>query len=227
MDKSEGLRQRFEKLYSGVIYDAMCFDFEYSKPFVVDKAIKPAWKLQSGQVLFGHTFTCKGRLVLHERDINDLVRIEMFREFTEGCVQIIDTGADDTVAHFGDISGKIARNFGCRGAIIDGNTRDAGLLENDQFPVFCRGVLPVDAYGKWQIVEYQTEVLLSGIQGRIVVSPNDYIYADSDGVLVLPQHLVEEVCSLAEARLARENLVREKLKNSPDIQQLYDEIGRW
>ena len=227
MDNSETLRQRFERLYCGIIYDAMCFDIEYPKPFVVDKAIKPAWKLLSGQVLFGHAFTCKGQLVLHERDINDRVRIEMFQEFTEGCVQVIDTGGDDTVAHFGDISGKIARKFGCRGAIVDGNTRDARLLEDDQFPVFCRGILPVDAYGRWQIVEYQTEVFLSGVQGRVVVSPGDYVYADSDGVMVLPKHLAEEACSLAEARFARENLVREKLKNSSDIQKLYNEIGRW
>ena len=227
MDKSESLRQRFEKLYSGVIYDAMCFDIEYAKPFVVDRAIKSAWRLQRGQLLFGHAFTCKGQLVLHESDINDRIRIEMFREFTDGCVQVIDTGADDTVAHFGDISGKIARKFGCRGAIVDGNTRDVYLLEDDLFPIFCRGVLPIDAYGKWQIVEYQTDIFLSGVQGRITVSPNDYVCADLDGVLIIPGSLGEEVCTLAEARLARENLVRENLKNSPDIQKLYDEIGRW
>src|SRR5579859_203134 len=216
MDKSEILRQRFEKLYNGVIYDAMCFDIKYSRPFVVDKAIKPAWKLQCGQVLFGHAFTCKGQLVHHEREINDRVRIEMFQEFTPGCIQVIDTGGDDTVAHFGDISGKIARKFGCLGAIVDGNTRDVRLLEDDGFPIFCRSVLPIDAYGKWQIVAYQTAIFLSTAQGQIVVSPNDYIYADADGVLVIPSALGEEVCALAEARLTRENLVRESLKNTSD-----------
>jgi 4-hydroxy-4-methyl-2-oxoglutarate aldolase len=227
MDRSAILRERFERLYCGVIYDAMCFDVGHSKPFVVDKAIKPAWKLQSGQSLFGHAFTCKGQRVFHEHEIDDKVRISMFREFSEGCIQVIDTGGDDTVAHFGDISGKIARKFGCRGAIVDGNTRDICWLEEDQFPLFCRGILPIDAYGKWQIVAYQVDIFLSGIQGGIVVSPNDYIYADPDGVLVIPSHLAEEVCSLAEARLSREDLIREKLKTISNIQKLYDEIGRW
>lgn len=221
------LKTRFEKLYCGIIYDAMNFDLKYSKPFVVDKGIKPAWKLHNGQVLFGHVFTCRGQAVFHEDEIDDNIRIKMFRDFTEGCVQVIDTGEDETVAHFGDISGKIARKFGCVGAVIDGHTRDVGLLEQDQFPVFCRSILPIDAFGKWQIVEYQCDILLGGVQGRIVLLPNDYIFGDSDGLLVIPASLVEEVCELAEKRLNRENRIRERLKTCSDIQQLYDEIGRW
>ena len=227
VNTTANLRTRYEKLYCGVIYDAMIFDVKYAKSFVVDKAIKPAWKLHDNQVLFGHEFTCKGQLVAHEGDIDDTVRIKMFREFTDGCVQVIDTDHDDTVAHFGDISGKIARKFGCVGAVIDGNTRDVSLLEKDQFPIYCSGIQPIDAYGKWQIVGFQTNIVLNGIQGRVAVSPNDYIYGDQDGVLVIPGHLGEEVCRLAEERLIRENIVRERLSTSNDIQQLYDEIGRW
>jgi 4-hydroxy-4-methyl-2-oxoglutarate aldolase len=227
MERPERLRQRFDQLYCGVIYDAMYFDLGYSRPFVVDRAIKPAWKLQNRQVLFGHAVTCKGQRVLHEKAIDDKVRIHMFREFSEGCVQVIDADGDDSVAHFGDISGKIARKFGCRGAVVDGNTRDIRQLEDDQFPIFCRSVQPEDAFGKWQIVSYQIEVFLSGTQGRIVVSPNDYIFGDPDGVLVIPNDLAEEVCTLAETRLVKENLIREKLKTTTDILRLYDEIGRW
>lgn len=224
---SMNLKEKYEKLYCGVIYDAMYFDIKYSKPFVVNKAIKPIWKLLDKQVLFGHAFTCKGQLVHHERDIDDTIRIKMFSEFTEGCVQVIDTDEDDTVAHFGDISGKIARKFGCVGVVVDGYTRDVFFLEKDHFPIFCRGVQPVDAYGKWQIVEYQTDITLSGTHGKISVSPNDYIFGDPDGVLVIPNHLVEEICELAEKRLVRENMIRERLNSSTDMQELYDEIGRW
>ncbi len=224
---SQELQQRFHRLYCGVVYDAMRFDIGYANPFVVDQAIKPAWGLRSNQVLFGHAFTCRGQLVPEEKHIDDTVRIAMFHEFTSGCIQVIDAGGDESVAHFGDISGKIARKFGCEGAVIDGNTRDVRLLEVDRFPVFCRGVQPVDAYGKWQIVEYQVPISLRGIHGRVEVLPNDYIYADADGALVIPRHLADEVCIRAEKRLLRENLVREKLKGADDIQSLYDEIGRW
>jgi len=59
------------------------------------------------------------------------------------------------------------------------------------------------------------------------VLPGDYVFGDPDGVLVIPRDLAEDVCRLAEERLARENMVRDRLKGATDIQQLYDEIGRW
>lgn len=222
-----GLKERYEKLYSGIVYDAMCFDIKYPQPFVLNEKIKPVWKLPHNKVLFGHAFTCKGQLVFDEKGINDTVRIEMFKYFTEGCIQVIDTGRDDTVAHFGDISGKIAKKFGCSGAVIDGNTRDIKYIEEDQFLLFCRNIQPVDAYGKWQIIEYQTTVLMSGINGEVAVSPNDYIFGDPDGVIVIPEHLGEKVCELAEIRLKKENKVRQQLKETSDMQKMYDEIGRW
>ena len=221
------LRSRFTGLYCGVIYDSMAFDIKYSKPFVVSKAIKPQWNRACGQVLFGHAFTCKGQRVLHEEDIDDSIRIKMFQDFTEGCVQVIDADNDSTVAHFGDISAKLARKFGCVGAVIDGYTRDLKLIAEDDFPIFCRGTLPVDAYGKWQIVDFQTKVVLSGTDGRIVVSPNDYVFGDPDGILVISASLIEDVCRLAEERVVREDMVRERLKSAVDIQRLYNEIGRW
>ncbi len=45
------------------------------------------------------------------------------------------------MAHFGDIPGKIARNFGGVGADIDGFTRDLRKLERDHFSVFSAGAL--------------------------------------------------------------------------------------
>ena len=221
------LEERFGRLYGGVIYDAMRFDIRWSRPFVLDHAIKPAWPSSAGEVLFGPAFTCTGERVRDDCDIDDTVRIRMFRSFTSGCIQVIDTGGDRTVAHFGDISGKIARKFGARGAVIDGFTRDVRILEQDRFPVFCRGVQPIDAFGRWQIVAYEEPISLAGCEGPVVVHPGDYVFGDPDGVIVLPRDLAEEACALAEARLAREDTVRRRLAETDDIQALYDEIGRW
>jgi len=221
------LRERFERLYSGVIYDAMCFDLHHPHPFVVHRDIKPIVRLGPRQVLFGVALTCRGELVRESAHIDDTVRLRMFQAFMPGCVQVIDTGGDDTVAHFGDISGKLARRAGAVGAVIDGYTRDARMLEEDQFPVFCRGTQPIDAFGRWQIVAYETPVTLSGIEGPVPVQPADYVFGDPDGVLVIPRVLAERVCTLAEHRLEREDEVRRRLHADTDVMALYQEIGRW
>lgn len=221
------LRERFGRLYAGVVYDAMRFDLHHRHPFVVDHRIKPAWPLPAQHVLFGPTFTCRGERVQDEQHLDDSVRIRMFEEFTPGVVQVIDTGGDDTVAHFGDISGKLASKFGAAGAIIDGFTRDLRRIEEDRFPLFCRGVQPIDAFGRWQIVEYQIDITLSGIEGPVRVSPGDYVFGDPDGVIVIPRDRAEDVCEFAERRLAQEDTVRMELNGSDDVQELYDRIGRW
>jgi 4-hydroxy-4-methyl-2-oxoglutarate aldolase len=221
------LRERYERLYSGVIYDALCFDLGHRRPFVVDHAIKPVWSMTSQRVLFGPAVTCKGERVRDAAHLDDTVRLRMFEAFTPGCVQVIDTDGDRSVAHFGDISGKLARRAGAVGAVIDGFTRDARILEDDRFPVFCRGTQPIDAFGRWQIVDYQVPIGLGGIEGRVPVNPGDYVFGDPDGVLVIPQDLAERVCTRAEERQTREDEVRRRLCASDDVFALYQEIGRW
>jgi 4-hydroxy-4-methyl-2-oxoglutarate aldolase len=219
--------RRFSRLYLGVVYDAMRFDLRVDRAFVVHRAIKPSWPLGPEDVLFGQAFTCRGARVLEPDHIDDTIRIRMFRDFKPGSVQVIDTGGDDGVAHFGDISGKLARKFGARGAVIDGYTRDVRILHKDRFPVFCRGAQPVDAYGRWQIVGWNEPVTLPGSEGLVRVAPGDYVFGDPDGVIVIPRALCEEVCAGAEARLVREDEVRTELQATDDIQGLYDRIGRW
>jgi regulator of RNase E activity RraA len=221
------LLERFERLYAGVVYDAMCFDVRHPHPFVVHRAIKPVSPLGRREVLFGPAFTCRGERVRDRDHLDDTVRLRMFEAFTPGCVQVLDADGDDSVAHFGDISGKFARRAGAVGAVIDGYTRDARLLEEEHFPVFCRGTQPIDAFGRWQIVAYQAPIALAGIEGRVPVSPGDYLFGDPDGVLVIPHALVERVCTLAEERLQREDEVRRRLHGPEDVLSLYQEIGRW
>ena len=220
------LSERYGRLYAGVIYDAMTFDLGVRHPFVIHHEIRSAWPIGQ-QVVAGPAFTCRGERVRDADHVDDLVRLEMLRAFTPGCVQVLDTGGDGTVAHYGDISGKLARRHGAVGVVIDGFTRDVRILEQDRFPVFCRGVQPIDAFGRWQIVEFQEPVELPGVDGRVRVHPGDWVVADADGAQVIPAALAEQACALAEKRLEQEDEVRRRLHADSDVMSLYHEVGRW
>ncbi len=222
---SSTLQQRFARLYAGVVYDALCFDLRLEHPFVVHHAVRAAFP--TGCVVCGPAFTCRGERVREPEHVQDLVRLDMLKAMTPGCVQVLDTGGDDSVAHFGDISGKLARRHGAVGVIIDGFTRDVALLERDRFPVFCRGVQPIDAFGRWQIVEFQQPVHLPGVDGRVRVHPGDWVFADTDGVIVVPSARVGEALDCAERRFAQEDEVRRRLDADADAVALYHEVGRW
>lgn len=221
----ETLSERYKKLYAGVVYDAMEFDLKLKHSFMLAEAIKPAWKFE--EVLFGPAFTCKGEKVVSPEHIDDTIRLKMFQRFYAGCVQVISSGGFRSVAQFGDISGKIARKFGAVGAVLDAPTRDIKLIEQDGFMIFSDGVQCTDAYGKWQITEYEVPITMPGIHGTVHIEPGDYVFGDPDGVLIIPKDAVEEVLENAERRLQRENLVRKEIYNTNDIVELNDRVGRW
>ena len=154
-------------------------------------------------------------------------RIDRFDSFQPDCVQVISSGGYRKVAQFGDISGKLARKFGAKGAIVDAPTRDTNLLNADKFPMFCQGSNPVDAYGKWQIVQYQVPIHMPGVSGEVLVKPGDIIFADADGILVIPINLLEEVSVCSIKRFQKEAHIRDKLCEVEDIVALNDEVGRW
>tara|TARA_B100001093_G_scaffold439840_2_gene440028 strand:+ start:8203 stop:8895 length:693 start_codon:yes stop_codon:yes gene_type:complete len=219
----------FSKLYSGVIYDALIFDLKYKKPFLLDSSIKKVSGNNKNYV--GPAFTCSSKTVKKPSEIKDHIRIEMFKKFFKGCFQIISTNGNDTVAHFGDISGLIAKKFGAIGVVIDGNTRDIDLLKKNNFPVFCKDVFPVDAYGRWQITDYGKPIKMKGKSGNVKVNQGDIIFADSDAVICINNNLVKKVLKLSSIRLKKENLIRKEIKNfSPNpknIHKMYKKIGRW
>jgi len=224
MDRIE-IAKRYERLYNGVVYDSLVFDLQYDKNFVVSHRIKN--RTHRG-TYFGQAFTCSGKKVEDLGDLDDTVRIKMFDHFYDGCIQVIDTDSDRSVAHFGDISGKLAKKFGAKCAVIDGYTRDAGILQEDEYSVFCRNTTPIDAYERWQIVDFQCNIVLPAMNGgSITVTPNDFLFCDGDGVLVIENELVEDVLRLAEERNNREDLVRQEILSTNNIQALYDRIGRW
>lgn len=222
---NNNLTERAKKLYAGVIYDTMVFDLKINKNFMLRKEVKPCWNFS--EVLFGPAFTCKGERVLDQEHIDDTIRLKMFQHFYDGCVQVISSGGYREVAEFGDISGKIAHKFGAVGAVVDAPTRDAKLIEQDGFMLFSDGVQCTDAYGKWQITEFEVSVIMPGIHGNVEINPGDYIFGDPDGVLVIPKNLIEKVISGAEERLKRENFVREEIYNTNDILELNNRVGRW
>ena len=68
---------------------------------------------------------------------------------------------------------------------------------------------------------------MPGIHGDVEINPGDYIFGDTDGVIVIAKDIAEEVLELAEKRLQRENLVRQEIYNTNDILELNDRVGRW
>lgn len=105
-------------------------------------------------------------------------------------VYVMQDGLD--IAAMGNLMATTAKVRGLAGAVIDGAVRDVTEIREIGFPVWSRRVSPATSVGRMISVDKQIPVQCGGI----TVNPGDYLVADADGVVVVPQGAAERVVEL-------------------------------
>jgi regulator of RNase E activity RraA len=125
------------------------------------------------------------------------------------CVEVRDRSTPFNVALYGELSATAARAHGAVGAVLDGGTRDSGMLIAMGFPVFARYRSPVEAFGRVTTIDHQVPILITGeLSETVVVSPGDFIFGDIDGALVVPKDLTLPVLLECERLIGIEDAAR-------------------
>lgn len=218
------LRRRYSLLYSGVVYDTLHEDIKPKLPYVLSKKIRPSWDFEG--VLCGEAFTVQGAILTDKKNATPIY-LDMLEELYDGCIEMISSGVENKLSVFGEITGKIAARNGTVGTIIDACTRDVKGLKADNYKVFSEGISMIDALDRWQIVDYQKPLPYDGEDGDVWINPGDFIFADSDGVLVIPHSEAFHVLEIAEDRMNRENRIRKLIKENVPVKEILEREGRW
>jgi regulator of RNase E activity RraA len=58
--------------------------------------------------------------------------------------------------------------------------------------------------------------------GGVLVNPNDMIFADFDGIVVIPKMIEKEVIQKAEEKANAENLTREELLDGKTLREVFN-----
>lgn len=149
--------------------------------------------LTEGLRVAGPAFTIEGR---KDRDpANDMPeRAAMLESIDAGTICVWATAGDDESAQWGEIMTMAAKRQGCRGAIIDGGVRDTDRVRELGFPIFHRYFSSNGMMGRFRITAWQQEIVIGGVR----VSPGDVVFADMDGVIIVPRQIADEVLVAAE-----------------------------
>lgn len=221
-EAADAIRTRFSRLYGGAIYDVLD-EMGYPNQ-VLATDLKP---LESDSVIAGPAFTIQGVAdpvgdeQLAER------RIQLFSEMRYPCVDVRDCGFDVRVAHYGEMNATLGLKHGAIGAIIDGGVRDCRLIREMNFPVFARYRSPVEAKRRWSYYRWQVPITMRGaMSATVTVNPGDYMFADQDGVLVIPAAITMDVLSQAEKLAGVEDSARDEFRENPDTAAVYKKYGR-
>ena len=194
---------RFEKIYTGVIGDTL--DQMGYRNQILPPDINPVSEFGT---IAGPAFTGLGEDHKNPEEEDSAIRLEMLEALTPGCITIWQTGGSRQCAHWGELMSVAAIENGCKGAVVDGGTRDLNLIKDAGFPVFCKFTNPASSIGRWSIKAYQVPIVI----GNTEICPGDYIIADIDGVVVVPEKIIMEVLEISEETTAKENEMRRELK---------------
>jgi len=103
-------------------------------------------------------------------------------------------------AYFGEMNANLAIRSGAVGAIIGGKTRDSKEVADLDFPVFATGTKCKDVLKRGTLESINKKITLFGVD----IQPNDLIFADNDGVVIIPKSHEDAVLKKAFKTMARE-----------------------
>lgn len=153
--------------------------------------------------ILGRARTLKLRALREGEDFRGIYHaLASYERIVANDVIVVENGVPE-FAYFGDLNARLAIRSGAVGAIIDGVTRDSHNLRNLGFPVFARGTFCVDVRNRATVEDMECPVTIGGRP----VQPGDLIFADADGVVVIPKKLERQVLDLAMDTVSKETRI--------------------
>jgi 4-hydroxy-4-methyl-2-oxoglutarate aldolase len=194
-----------EKLYVAVIsdiLDSLGFRNQVLQPGVVPAQPDPSQVLvgRAATVLVGPQYE-----VVEQPYTNQIAAIDALQP---GDVVVSGVGGMTNVAVWGELFSNAAKARGARGFLTDGCHRDTRMVLDLGFPVFSRGPRPVDISGRGTVISIGRPVEVAGVNVR----PGDVVFAEVDGVVIIPQIVAEETLARSFEKVAKEDGAREDLR---------------
>ncbi|MDX1981565.1 MAG: RraA family protein [Bryobacteraceae bacterium] len=207
---------RYRKLYAGAVADIL--DKHGYRHQVLPFTITPFTK--ANQVA-GPAFTGRGEATEDTSHNDTTTRLAMLDSIEPGTVSVWSCGPGTNCAHWGEIMSTAARQRGCNGAVIDGGVRDVDFIDAMEYPVFARFKSPASSIGRWNILEYQIPIRIGGA----TITPGDFVFGDTDGVVIVPKAMTLDVLEAAEDVFRREGGMREELRRGVAVKDAYEKYG--
>jgi len=208
--------KRFLALYTGAISDIL--DKNGFRNQVLPYYITPFTEANrvAGVAFTGQGYPCAD--VAHD---DTQMRLKILDSVTPGAVSVWATGGSMDCAHWGEIMSTAVWQRGCTGAVVDGGVRDVDFVNDMKYPVFAKFKCSASSVGRWDITECQVTIKI----GNTVIHPGDFVFGDTDGVVIIPQEMTMDVLVAAEDIYRREKGMREELRRGVSVTEAYAKYG--
>jgi regulator of RNase E activity RraA len=134
-----------------------------------------------------------------------------------GHVLVMDSRGDALAASSGNLLITRLLRRGCAGVITDGGFRDSPEIARMPLPAYHQRPSAPTNLIRHHAVDLQRPIGCGGV----AVYPGDVIVGDAEGVVVVPQHIADEVAEEAYRQTMYEDWVNERLLAGDALPGLY------
>lgn len=205
-----------QSLYSAVVCDALDqLGYTHQSPRV---QLRP---MTGCDKLVGRCKTTLWGDMAHEDPNTYELELRAVDSCKPGDIMINAAGGSMRSGIWGELLSTAARNSGCIGAIVDGAVRDVAKMTAMGFAVYSRGTCLYDSMNRQRVINYDVPVEIDGVR----FCPGDLVFADVDGVVVVPQKVERQVIKRAWEKVHAENITRDAIKAGMKAVAAYEKYG--
>lgn len=146
--------------------------------------------------------------------------LQSYRFVRPGDVIMVATDVPEH-AYFGDLNANLAIRSGAVGAVIDGATRDTADVRALGLPVYARSRTCDDIKYEGTLMAMNRPITIGGVR----ICNDDVVFADEDGVIVVPRARWPEIEEAAWDVLSNEARIRMQAARGRDVDAILAECG--
>lgn len=219
-EERETIRQRFLTVDTANVADVL------DTLGLADQGLAPSFAPYPAACgkLAGWAYTIRGQMSPYALG-GDAEKMQACAGISSGEVSVW-SGDGQGVCYFGELIAIGMKERGSVGALVDGGIRDIRWVAEQHFPVFARYRTPVQSMSRWKVNGWQVPVSVRGATSQWVnVSPGDFVLGDEDGVIVIPNGVLDAVLAEAERLTANERAIRVELQAGLSLQEALAKYG--
>lgn len=208
--------KRYLNLYGGTISDVL--DGLGYRNQVLPKELEG---LTPETKFCGRALTVTGEITnINDPDKIFIPILEMLGEVRKHDV-VVTQANDNKCSHLGELSATTIKSRGGNGAVIYGGVRDVDYIHKLGLPVYKLYTTPKDVMGRWMLTNYNTPIKIENVE----IYPEDIVFSDKDGVIIIPKQIAEKVLLKAEELERTENSVRKEIISGMHPVEAYKKYG--
>lgn len=171
--------------------------------------------------VIGRAKTLRLRALREGEDFRGIYKaLDSYKTIVPGDIIVVENEVPQ-FAYFGELNANLAVRCGAVAAIVGGQTRDSADVVNLGLPVFAAGYTCQDVRKRATTDAINRPISLQGIEVR----PGDLVFADREGVVVVPRRVESEVLAKALANAGNEKHLQIDIAQGLEVDRLTAKYG--